>query len=315
MKKYFSIPLMLVFISVTGCVATNGANIRNSCIDDMDLSRKFEKSMGELLKNKKYTSKKELLSQLKRKTCFLGLPKPGKKAMSAVDIYEKCRKSVVLVGSFYKCSNPKHPYHSNNASGYIIKDTGVVVTNYHVVNSGINYFMLGVMTIDGDVYPVKEVLAASRKDDIAILQLEGAKGLPAAPLYEMEQVGSPVTLITHPAGRYYVLTRGYISRYYKGRNKTNIMSITADYAKGSSGGPVFNRYGAVVGMVASTSSVSYRKVNLEESGSGKALKVTKKHVCDPVKDLYLNMDHQMTFKDCVPGTEVLKLIKKPGSSE
>jgi S1-C subfamily serine protease len=36
------------------------------------------------------------------------------------------------------------------------------------------------------------------------------------------------------------------------------MSITADYAKGSSGGPVFNDRGEVVGMVSSTSSLYYQ---------------------------------------------------------
>jgi hypothetical protein len=39
------------------------------------------------------------------------------------------------------------------------------------------------------------------------------------------------------------------------RNGAVFMQITADYARGSSGGPVLDAYGNVVGMVASTSPV------------------------------------------------------------
>ena len=37
-----------------------------------------------------------------------------------------------------------------------------------------------------------------------------------------------------------------------GETPVNVLTITADYAQGSSGGPILNEYGAVVGMVCQT---------------------------------------------------------------
>jgi S1-C subfamily serine protease len=96
-------------------------------------------------------------------------------------------------------------------------------------------------------------------------------------------------VISHPDRRFYTLTDGIVSRYSTstgGGKKTSVMMITADFARGSSGGPVFNDCGAVVGYVGSTVSVYYnvdkgRKDNL-----------------------------QMVFKQCIPTGNVLKLIKR-----
>ena len=67
-----------------------------------------------------------------------------------------------------------------------------------------------------------------------------------------------------------------------------MMTITADFAKGSSGAPVFDDRGNVAAMVASTSSVYYTQT----------------------KDTQKNL--QMVFKQCVPAASILKLIAGAG---
>ncbi|MFT5130886.1 MAG: serine protease Do, partial [Rhodothermales bacterium] len=80
---------------------------------------------------------------------------------------------------------------------------------------------------------------------------------------------------------------GIISRYFtlrKAGEQSRRMSITADFAKGSSGAPVINPHGAVAGVVASTTSVYYSK----KDGVDKNL--------------------QMVIKNCIPAQAVLDLL-------
>jgi V8-like Glu-specific endopeptidase len=65
------------------------------------------------------------------------------------------------------------------------------------------------------------------------------------------------------------------------------MAITADFARGSSGSPVFNECGNVAGVVCSTQSIYYRETRGRQT------------------------DLQMVFKQCVPAEQVLKLIAAP----
>ena len=175
---------------------------------------------------------------------------------------------------------------NSSASGFAITEGGVIATNHHVVenNDGV---ALGAMDYTGKTYVVSEVLAASKADDVAILQLRDAKLTPL-PLAMKAPVGTPVNVISHPDGRFFTMTKGDVSRYFVARSKTgqaNRMAITADYAKGSSGAPVLDSTGAVVGMVSATNSIYYSKV--------------KGH----------NENLQMVVKSCVPVDAIHRLLR------
>jgi len=65
------------------------------------------------------------------------------------------------------------------------------------------------------------------------------------------------------------------------------MCITADYARGSSGGPVLNEQGAVVGMVCSTRTTYYGE-----------------------KDKEKDNDVQMVVKFCIPADSIRLVLKQ-----
>jgi hypothetical protein len=255
-------------------------------VDDRAINRKLEQEGAALVEAGRTVPIATLIEQLQTKTCALTLEPPSKDPIPLESFYERTKASVLVIAGIYKCSKCAK-LHAAPAGGYAIGKSGVCVTNYHVVNTR-KWDTLIAMTPDGRVMPVKAVLAANAPDDVAILQLDGDGLVPLA-FGADGAVGSRVRVINHPDGRFYVYTEGVISRYFKIRHKRAdavMMAITADFAKGSSGAPVFNDYGAVIGMVAATESIYYN-----------------------VKDGH-GEDLQMVVKECVPSSSILKLIEQ-----
>lgn len=262
-----------------------GGELRGAmAIDDRQIIQKLEQVGSELFDQNKTVPVAELVSQLNRKQCELPVAAAPATAarLAPADVYARCKSGVVVVAGLYKCTKCTK-WHANIASGFMIA-SGVLVTNYHVI-VGENIAFLVAMTADGDVLAVKEVLAASKCDDTAICRLDGPCAASPLALADAAPVGSPISVISHPDGRFYSLSQGIVSRYYQHRRDGMMMQVTADFARGSSGGPVLNDAGQAVGFVCSTVGVYYR-------------------ITDGKKE-----ELQMVFKQCVPASAVLKLIK------
>jgi len=193
------------------------------------------------------------------KRIYIKSPSPNKTALKGSSIYQKAVRSTVLIGKPYSHGDHNH---FATASGYIIDRSGIVVTNYHVVEVYANRireaFAMLAHTNDGKTYLVKKILSASKEQDLAILQLEtnGDKLTPIA-LGQPATVGSTIYVLSHPQEMVNFFSKGIVSRNVKNEDHhSNIleyeMSITADYGVGSSGGPILDRFGNLVGTVAST---------------------------------------------------------------
>ena len=145
------------------------------------------------------------------------------------------------------------------------------------------------MTRDMKIFPITAVLAADKASDCALIQLgDGTrKDFTPVPLAPNATIGESVTIISHPDESFYVLTRGVAARYAytPDTGKVPWLNVTAEYAKGSSGAPVFNDKGQVVGMVESTRSVYYTETRKRQ------------------KDL------QMVMRHCVPSAAIIKLAE------
>lgn len=190
-------------------------------------------------------------------------PDPGKD-LSAEEIYARTRPSVVAVGEITRCQRGRH-WHTGFATGFVIHSDGVIVTNAHVLTAFQRADAVAVLTDDGRVFPVRAVLAADTHNDVAVLQID-ARNLPALPMARSVGVGATVYCLSHPAlncegtqNGFYTLTKGIVAGKFnmrwEGQSPVNVVAITADYAQGSSGGPILNEHGAVVGIVCQTRSL------------------------------------------------------------
>ncbi len=237
---------------------------------------------GKLADAGKTTPMSTLARQLSRNSCTLSLPAPSEKPIGSAKIYTQRKPGTLLVGHLWKCDDCAN-WHFGPATGFVLAK-GIAVTNYHVVDQQDKSTMV-VASSKGDVYPVTEVLAANRKDDVAVLRFTGGDDLPPIPLAREVRIGTTIHVLSHPQGRLYLLTKGIVAGYYK-ENATRML-VTADYAQGSSGGPVLDGRGNIAGIVSATNSI-YAEA---EGGDGR--------------------DLQMVEKLCIPVSRIRALIKAP----
>ncbi len=255
--------------------------------NDLKLSSDFQKGLEKLLESNQSVRLADLKIQLTQKHSKVVLGEIPIHSVSPNKLYDQVSKSVLVMGRLYNCGKCSK-WHTSMASAFAIGQDGIIVTNHHVLEKDEGE-ILGAMDAEGTVYGVEKVLAANQEDDLAILKLRDAKLIPMA-IGKPARVGADVWVISHPNRKLYTMTKGMVSRYNmimdNNRKLGRRMSITADYAKGSSGAPVFNRKGQVVGVVSSTSSIYYSV----ENGKKENL--------------------QMVVKNCIPVESIHELIQK-----
>jgi serine protease Do len=140
----------------------------------------------------------------------------------------------------------------SHGSGFVYSADGLVVTNHHVVDGAER---VRVRMSDGRELAAK-VLGSDPSTDLALVQIEGASGLAAATLGESSgaRVGDWVVAIGSPMGLEHSASVGIVSA--KGRGSLGLyadsyldfLQTDADIAPGSSGGPLFDLEGRVIGI-------------------------------------------------------------------
>jgi serine protease Do len=277
MEKVMKFVLFLAAITI--------AAAKPALINDAATVSSFSEGVGAFADKGEYSTAEELSEQAKAAPATVtGLSLSTSSPKSA-------DSATYMIGSVYKCGKCDHWHPGGIASAWALTSDGVMVTNYHVFEKAKGAVM-GVCDQRGNAYAITEVLAASETDDIAIFRTT-AKDIPAFPLGPVAEVGSFVQVISHPKQRFYTHTTGIVSRYHLRPNKndakpTTWMSITADYAAGSSGGPVLDRKKRIIGMVSNTQSIYYN------SEPGK----------EPKGPL------QMVVKNCVPVSAIKAMTNK-----
>ncbi len=134
-------------------------------------------------------------------------------------------------------------------SGFLIDTQGHVVTNAHVVDGA---DQVKVKLADDREFDAK-VLGRDARLDIAVLELKGAKDLPAVSLGSSQdtRVGEYVVAIGNPFGLGDTVTMGIVSaksRAIGAGPYDDFIQTDASINPGNSGGPLFNLHGQVVGI-------------------------------------------------------------------
>jgi S1-C subfamily serine protease len=288
--KPFAPLLCLMLLGGLGCpplLPEQRTGQTNHEVDDAALRTTLERGAEELIEAGRTVPMNALRKQLERTHCSLDLPRASDRGLTAAGVYRQSRPSVLILGGIYKCDRCPR-WHASVSCGFFITAAGAFVTNYHVMSRG-SHETLVAMTHDGAVYPVAEVLAADKAADLAVLRLDApGERFEPVPLSAKAPVGADVWVLSHPDDRFYLLTKGIVSRYFRREREERqitMMAVTADFARGSSGAPVLDERGHAVGVVSGTHSVYYRVKNGRKENL------------------------QMVLKHCVPAASVLRLIQ------
>lgn len=186
--------------------------------------------------------------------------------LNTISIYRERARAVVNVTSIsaYRSWLAGTIPVGGSGSGFIIDQSGTIVTNHHVIAGAQK---LVVTLYDGSHYPAR-VLGSDAELDIAVLRFDPqGRRLWVMPRGNSEQlqVGQKVIALGNPFGLDGTLTSGVISALNRpmklgsGFIIRNLIQTDAAVNPGNSGGPLLNRRGEVIGinsMIVSPSSGS-----------------------------------------------------------
>ncbi len=132
-------------------------------------------------------------------------------------------------------------------SGFFINAQGHLITNYHVIQSMAH---AKVKTHEGKTYPMTTILAADQHADLALCQVDMPGGSPhfLTVSREVPEVGERVVVIGSPQLLEQTVSEGIVSAIRTDTHKGQAIQMTAPISPGSSGGPVLNLKGEVVGV-------------------------------------------------------------------
>ena len=179
------------------------------------------------------------------------------RTLTAQEIYARVNPSVVTVIAQLGDDG------ASVGTGVIFTSDGYILTNYHVLEGGID---CTVALSTGHSYEARYV-AGDAENDLAVLKMD-LTGLPAAEFGDSEElvVGDPVYAIGNPLGYELrgTLTDGIVSAinrdvWVDGRTM-NLIQTNAALNTGNSGGPLINAYGQVVGINTIKMTSSYSNV-------------------------------------------------------
>jgi S1-C subfamily serine protease len=168
----------------------------------------------------------------------------GEGVLSVQEIYERVSPSVVVVYNINESGLTR-----GHGTGFFIDPWGMVATNYHVVEGASS---LKIKTKNGVVMDIRGIAAADAENDVVILSanlpLDSVRTLKMTS--SLPQVGDKIVVIGTPYHPQLAqtITDGLVSAIRPLAGGKRLIQISAPISPGSSGSPIVNTKGEVVGI-------------------------------------------------------------------
>jgi hypothetical protein len=186
--------------------------------------------------------------------CSGTIKSPHKTRLTTREIVDQSKPGIVRIeSSFGEGQN-------GVGTGFIVDSSGLVATNMHVLfdvegELGVAK-RVDVVLLDGRRFPVINVISADPKRDLAVVKIDASGSLPVLSLGDSDKMsaGDRVIAIGNPLGVLdYTVSDGLISSVRPVSEDLTMLQISAPISQGSSGGPLFNNFGEVIGVATAIS--------------------------------------------------------------
>jgi serine protease Do len=132
-------------------------------------------------------------------------------------------------------------------TGFFVSRDGTGVSNYHVFREGSRFF---IKTIDQRQFSVEQIIAENEQSDYIIFKVSlNNENVHYLTLNNMvPQQGEEIFVIGNPSGLENTVTKGIVSAIRSRNSENDLIQIDAAISPGSSGSPVCNMSGNVIGI-------------------------------------------------------------------
>jgi serine protease Do len=260
-----SILVLIAFCALTGCRPGDDSRQRELELRERELT----------LREREVALREAELARLKAQL------DGNERSMSLAEIYLNVKKAVYLVSTSKEFGN-------SQGSAFVVHPSGIAVSNYHVFHNASDVI---IYNENEEAYLVTEILEYNKEEDYILFKIGPNDGnLPYVELAEdIPAIGSECFTVGNPKGLTQTLSDGLISAY---RENHRLLQTTTEITHGSSGGPLFDEFGKVVGITSS----GYQKSDLNFAINIQSL------------PLATYLEKKRTGEDALSTYDILKLL-------
>jgi serine protease Do len=168
--------------------------------------------------------------------------------------FSSCKKGVDDIileaesSSFIIYTYDEYGCPSGSGSGFFINESGVGITNYHVLDGATKAILI---TSDSSKYEIEKIISADSKKDVLKFQIKNAKAKTFSTLKFSNvepRKGDKVYCISNPLGLENTFAEGVVSAIRNNKKNGKIIQFSAPISPGSSGGAILNDNGDVIAL-------------------------------------------------------------------
>jgi hypothetical protein len=192
------------------------------------------------------------------------LTPPSTQKLTGRQVYAKAKAALLKVGWQYLCKNC-NDWHFSLAGAYAISSDGLVATCHHCVEPPAEMKSGHVVVVhaDGTLAPLKKFVYLNKTLDLAVFQVESNKLSPLGLAIDCLP-GDAAYIYSNPLDVNGYFSVGIVNRYFWNDDivgdlksadgvATLRVNLSTDWAPGSSGAPILNDFGNVIGHVTTIS--------------------------------------------------------------